>query len=131
MQVSKMAAGLSGSEIIRIGNQVSEQVRQGANICNLTIGDFDPKIFPIPTGLTAGIIQAYKDGQTNYPPAAGVGELRQAVADFLKTRQGLIYSPNDILVAGGSRPLIYATYRALVDPGDRVIFPLPSWNNNH
>ena len=126
-----MAAGLSGSEIIRIGNQVSEQVRQGANICNLTIGDFDPKIFPIPTGLTAGIIQAYKDGQTNYPPAAGVGELRQAVADFLKTRQGLIYSPNDILVAGGSRPLIYATYRALVDPGDRVIFPLPSWNNNH
>lgn len=131
MQVSKMAAGLSGSEIIRIGNQVSEQVRQGANICNLTIGDFDPKIFPIPAGLTAGIIQAYKDGQTNYPPAAGVGELRQAVADFLKTRQGLIYSPNDILVAGGSRPLIYATYRALVDPGDRVIFPLPSWNNNH
>ena len=131
MQVSKMAAGLSGSEIIRIGNQVSEQVRQGANICNLTIGDFDPKIFPIPAGLTAGIIQAYKDGHTNYPPAAGVGELRQAVADFLKTRQGLIYSPNDILVAGGSRPLIYATYRALVDPGDRVIFPLPSWNNNH
>ena len=131
MQISKMAAGLSGSEIIRIGNQVSEQVRQGANICNLTIGDFDPKIFPIPAGLTAGIIQAYKDGHTNYPPAAGVGELRQAVADFLKTRQGLSYSPNDILVAGGSRPLIYATYRALVDPGDRVIFPLPSWNNNH
>ena len=131
MQVSKMAAGLSGSEIIRIGNQVSEQVRQGANICNLTIGDFDPKIFPIPASLTAGIIQAYKNGQTNYPPAAGVGELRQAVADFLKTRQNLIYSPNDILVAGGSRPLIYATYRALVDPGDRVIFPLPSWNNNH
>ncbi len=126
-----MAAGLIGSEIIRIGNQVSEQVRQGANICNLTIGDFDSKIFPIPAGLNAGITQAYQAGQTNYPPAAGMGELRQAVADFLKNRQGLAYSPNDILVAGGSRPLIYATYRAVVDPGDRVIFPLPSWNNNH
>ena len=131
MQVSQMAAGLSGSEIIRIGNQVSEQVRQGANICNLTIGDFDPNIFPIPAGLNAGITHAYQTGQTNYPPAAGVGELRQAVADFLNTRQGLTYGPNDILVAGGSRPLIYAAYRALVDPGDRVIFPLPSWNNNH
>ena len=131
MQVSQMAAGLSGSEIIRIGNQVSEQVRQGANICNLTIGDFDPKIFPIPSELTAGIIQAYQAGHTNYPPAAGIAELRQAVSDFLKTRQGLAYGPNDILIAGGSRPLIYATYRALVDPGDRVIFPLPSWNNNH
>jgi len=126
-----MAAGLSGSEIIRIGNQVSEQIRQGANICNLTIGDFDPNIFPIPAGLNAGITHAYQTGQTNYPPAAGVGELRQAVADFLNTRQGLTYGPNDILVAGGSRPLIYAAYRALVDPGDRVIFPLPSWNNNH
>ncbi|MCC3153042.1 aminotransferase class I/II-fold pyridoxal phosphate-dependent enzyme [Hymenobacter sp. BT770] len=131
MQVSQMAAGLSGSEIIRIGNQVSEQVRQGADICNLTIGDFDPKIFPIPAELNAGITQAYLQGLTNYPPAAGMGELRQAVSDFLKTRQGLDYGPNDILVAGGSRPLIYATYRALVDPGDRVVFPLPSWNNNH
>ncbi|WP_345123341.1 pyridoxal phosphate-dependent aminotransferase [Hymenobacter antarcticus] len=131
MQVSKMAAGLSGSEIIRIGNQVSEQVRQGANICNLTIGDFDSSIFPIPAGLNAGIVQAYQAGITSYPPAAGVAELRQAVSDFLQTRQGLTYGPNDILVAGGSRPLIYATYRALVDPGDRVIFPLPSWNNNH
>ncbi|SFP91877.1 aspartate aminotransferase [Hymenobacter arizonensis] len=126
-----MAAGLSGSEIIRIGNQVSEQVRQGANICNLTIGDFDPKIFPIPTELNSGITKAYQQGLTNYPPAAGMGELRDAVSKFLKIRQGLDYGPNDILVAGGSRPLIYATYRALVDPGDRVVFPLPSWNNNH
>ncbi|MBD2767951.1 aminotransferase class I/II-fold pyridoxal phosphate-dependent enzyme [Hymenobacter sp. BT664] len=131
MQVSKMAAGLSGSEIIRIGNQVSEQVRQGANICNLTIGDFDPKIFPIPAGLNDGITRAYQAGHTNYPPAAGLGELRQQVSAFLKTRQGLEYSPDNLLIAGGSRPLIYATYRALVDPGDRVIFPLPSWNNNH
>ena len=131
MQVSKMAAGLIGSEIIRIGNQVSEQVRQGANICNLTIGDFDSKIFPIPAGLTAGIIAAYQAGMTNYPPAAGMGELRDSVSAFLKTRQDLEYGPNDVLIAGGSRPLIYATYRALVDPGDCVIFPLPSWNNNH
>ena len=126
-----MAAGLSGSEIIRIGNEVSEQVRQGADICNLTIGDFDPAIFPIPAGLNTGITAAYQAGHTNYPPAAGLGELRQAVSEFLQSRQGLAYGPNDILIAGGSRPLIYATYRALVDPGDRVVFPLPSWNNNH
>ena len=131
MQVSQMAAGLSGSEIIRIGNQVSEQVRQGANICNLTIGDFDPTIFAIPAELNAGITEAYQAGHTNYPPAAGILELREAVSAFMKNRQGLDYGPNDILVAGGSRPLIYATYRALVDPGDHVVFPLPSWNNNH
>ena len=84
MQISQMAAGLSGSEIIRIGNQVSEQVRQGAKICNLTIGDFDPGIFPIPANLNTGIQEAYQAGLTNYPPAAGMGDLRQAVSAFCK-----------------------------------------------
>jgi aspartate aminotransferase len=36
-----------------------------------------------------------------------------------------------VIVAGGARPLIYATYRALLDPHERVVFPVPSWNNNH
>jgi aspartate aminotransferase len=131
MTVSKMAAGLIGSEIIKIGNEVNEMIRRGENICNLTIGDFDPSIFPIPGELQQEITRAYGAGHTNYPPANGMADLRQSVAAFLKERLGLDYSPNDILVAGGSRPLIYATYMALVDPGDKVVFPVPSWNNNH
>ncbi|GAA4008356.1 aminotransferase class I/II-fold pyridoxal phosphate-dependent enzyme [Hymenobacter fastidiosus] len=126
-----MAGSLIGSEIIKIGNEVTEMIRKGEDICNLTIGDFAPAIFPIPAGLEAGISAAYKAHQTNYPPANGVVELRQAVARFTEERLGLSYSPNDILVAGGSRPLIYATYLALLDPGDKVVFPVPSWNNNH
>ena len=132
MRISRLADQMSGSEIIRIGNAVSEQIRQGETICNLTIGDFDPQLFPIPDGLREGVVTAYQGGHTNYPPAPGTADLRQAVADFLKSRLGLSYSPTDeILVAGGSRPLIYAAYLALVDPGDRVVYPAPSWNNNH
>ncbi|WP_133273086.1 pyridoxal phosphate-dependent aminotransferase [Hymenobacter radiodurans] len=131
MTVSKMAGSLIGSEIIKIGNEVSEMIKKGAAICNLTIGDFDPAIFPIPEELRDEITQAYADGQTNYPPANGVANLRIAAANFVQQRLGLSYSPADVLVAGGSRPLIYATYRALLDPGDKVVFPVPSWNNNH
>lgn len=126
-----MAGSLIGSEIIKIGNEVNDMIRRGEQICNLTIGDFDSGIFPIPAELEAEITQAYQAGNTNYPPANGVLELRQSASQFLKTRLGLDYSPNDILVAGGSRPLIYATYLALIDPGDKVVFPVPSWNNNH
>jgi aspartate aminotransferase len=126
-----MAAGLSGSEIIQIGNLVSERVRQGEEICNLTIGDFDPAIFPIPAQLSEEIMAAYQRGQTNYPAAAGLAELRGAASEFLAARQGLRYSTDEILVASGSRPLIYAAYRALVGPGDKVVFPLPNWNNHH
>ncbi|WP_246455264.1 pyridoxal phosphate-dependent aminotransferase [Hymenobacter citatus] len=131
MQVSRMAGSLIGSEIIKIGNEVNDMIRKGEQICNLTIGDFTPSIFPIPEQLRDNITAAYAAGHTNYPPANGTLDLRTAAADFLRQRLSLAYSPNDLLVAGGSRPLIYATYLALVDPGDKVVFPTPSWNNNH
>lgn len=129
--VSKMAGTLIGSEIIKIGNEVSEMIRKGANICNLTIGDFDPKHYPIPEELYQEIVSAYKQGYTNYPPANGEFSLRESVVSFLKSRGNLSYSTDELLIAGGSRPLIYATFLALVDPGDKVVFPVPSWNNNH
>ncbi len=131
MNVSVLANTLIGSEIIKIGNEVNDMKRKGAQIANLTIGDFDPSIFPIPKALEQGIIKAYQDGHTNYPPAEGILALRETVVAILKDRYNLDYTTKDILVAGGSRPLIYATYLALIDPGDKVIYPAPSWNNNH
>jgi aspartate aminotransferase len=131
MNVSLLANALIGSEIIKIGNEVNELKRKGAKIANLTIGDFDPAVFPIPDALKSEIIAAYNDHQTNYPPADGILPLRETVAKLLENRLNLSYSSSDILISGGSRPLIYATYLALVDPGDKVIYPAPSWNNNH
>ncbi|WP_316819621.1 pyridoxal phosphate-dependent aminotransferase [Pedobacter gandavensis] len=131
MKVSVLANTLIGSEIIKIGNEVNDMKRKGAEIANLTIGDFDPSIFPIPSELKDEIIDAYHHNQTNYPPADGILPLRETVVGVLKERYDLSYSTQDILIAGGSRPLIYATYLALIDPGDKVIYPAPSWNNNH
>ncbi len=130
-KVSRMADTLIGSEIIKIGNEVNEMIRKGAKICNLTIGDFDPKHYPIPKDLEDRITAAYSSGYTNYPPANGEFSLREAIVKFLKDLGNLEYSTDELLVAGGSRPLIYATYRTVLDPGDKVVFPVPSWNNNH
>jgi len=131
MNVSVLASSLIGSEIIKIGNEVNELKSKGAQIANLTIGDFDPSIFPIPEELKDEIIEAYNDHQTNYPPADGILPLREVVADLLKDKYDLTYSPKEILISAGSRPLIYSTFLALIDPGDKVIYPAPSWNNNH
>jgi aspartate aminotransferase len=131
MNISVLASALVGSEIIKIGNEVNELKRKGAQIANLTIGDFDPSIFPIPEELKAEIIDAYNDHQTNYPPADGILPLREVVSGLLKDRYALDYTPNEILISAGSRPLIYSTFLALIDPGDKVIYPAPSWNNNH
>jgi aspartate aminotransferase len=131
LRVSEMAETLIGSEIIKLGGEINQRIKEGAKINNFTIGDFDPAIFPIPSELTDEIINAYKAGHTNYPPADGMLELRKAVSDFLSERENLNYNPNQILIAGGARPIIYSIYQTIVDPGDKVIFPVPSWNNNH
>jgi len=132
LKVSDMAETLIASEIIKLAGEINEKINQGEKIFNLTIGDFNPNIFPIPKELEDEIIKAYREHATNYPPADGLLDTRQAVSEFLKSRQGLEYNPaNEILIAAGARPLIYASYQTLVQPGDTVIFPVPSWNNNH
>ncbi len=130
-KLSHLAATLQGSEIVRLGATIKEKIRRGEKIYNYTIGDFDSAIFPIPAELEKEIIDAYKNHFTNYPAAEGNLDLREAVAGFIASRQGLRYGVNEILIAAGGRPLIYALYRAIVDKGDRVIYPVPSWNNNH
>jgi aspartate aminotransferase len=131
MKVSKMADQLIGSEIIKLATEIKQRIKEGEPIFNLTIGDFDPAVFPIPEAYSEEIKNAYQRHETSYPAANGMPELRQAISQFIHRKGGLEYSPDDILVSSGARPLIYATYMSLVDPGDKVIFPVPSWNNNH
>lgn len=131
LPVSRMAEHLIGSEIIKLGNEVNERIRKGESITNFTIGDFDPSVFPLPEPLLEHIIQAYREGHTNYPMANGVVELRNAVSAWTRASYGLEYDPSEVLVAGGARPIIYTIYATLLDPGDKVIYPVPSWNNNH
>lgn len=128
---SQMAETLTGSEIIRLGNEISRRIKAGERIFNLTIGDFDPGIFPIPNTLKRLIQECYDKGLTNYPPADGILELREAVSQFLNNSLKTGFKPSEIQVAGGARPLIYTIFRTLLDPGDAVVFPVPSWNNNH
>jgi aspartate aminotransferase len=131
LAVSQMAENLIGSEIIKLAAEINEKIKKGEHIYNYTIGDFDPAIFPIPDELNREIVDAYHQHQTNYPAANGIAALRNAVSSFLKEREGLEYPADEILISGGARPLIYATYLTLIDPGNRVIVPVPSWNNNH
>jgi aspartate aminotransferase len=131
LKLSVLAETLKASEIVRLGATIKEKMKQGASIYNYTIGDFDSSIFPIPAELEAEIIDAYKNGFTTYPAAEGNLDLREAVASFMSTRCSLDYGTNEILIAAGGRPLIYALYRSIVDKGDKVIYPAPSWNNNH
>ncbi len=130
-KVSKLAQNIIGSEIIKLAAEVNEKIKNGQHVYNFTIGDFNPKIFPIPAELKQAIIDEYLADETNYPAADGMLPLREAVSKLLKERGNLDYATDEILIAAGARPVIYSIFRTLVDEGDTVIFPVPSWNNNH
>ncbi len=130
-KLSHLAETLIGSEIVKLGNMISERIRAGEKIYNFTIGDFDPKVFPIPAELESLIIESYQQRNTSYPAAEGVLDLRKAVSQFLKEWEGLDYAPNEIQIASGGRPLIYTIFKSIVDKGDKVVYGVPSWNNNH
>ena len=131
LKLSHLAETLIGSEIVKLGNAISERIRNGEKIYNYTIGDFNPTIFPIPQELEKLIIESYQQKNTNYPAGDGVLELRQSVSSFIKEWEGLDYTINEIQIASGGRPLIYTIFKTIVDKGDKVIYAAPSWNNNH
>jgi aspartate aminotransferase len=129
-RLSRLANDIHGSAILQIAADVRALKSQGAEIIDLTVGDFSSKQFRIPRELEDGIVDALRAGESTYPPSNGLESLRLAVAEFYSRRLGLQFQLPSILIAAGARPAIYATYRALVDPGDRVVFAVPSWNND-
>jgi len=130
-RISRMAQGLAGSDILRIANEIRGMAATGRAVCDLTIGDFSPNQFRVPARLSEAIQQAVASGQTHYPPTSGLTELRQTVRDFYARELQLDYPLESVTIASGGRPLVYALYRAVCDPGDRVVYAVPSWNNHH
>lgn len=129
--LSSMARELRGSLILGIAADVRAMAAKGHPICNLTVGDFDPRQFPIPAQLRTLVTQALERGETNYPPSDGLPALRQAVVDFVAREHGITTGIQSVIITAGGRPAIYAVFRCLVNPGDVVVYPVPSWNNDY
>ena len=129
--LSDMAHGLRGSVILRIAGDVRELAATGRPLCNLTVGDFDPRQFPVPAPLCELIIGALEAGETNYPPSDGLLSLRQAVVEATARDHGVTLPLASVLITSGGRPAIYAAYRCIVNAGERVLSSVPSWNNDY
>ena len=126
--LNSMARGLGGSQILRIAGEIRAMQAEGRDICNLTVGDFSPAQFRIPEELSSDIAAALARGETNYPPAVGLPGTRQSIRDLYERELGLSYSMDSVIMGSGARPPIFATFSLLVEPGDGVLYGIPSWN---
>jgi aspartate aminotransferase len=128
--LSTSVRGLQESGILRITRQVRGMMARGETVVNLTVGDFDPRYFPIPRELSEALQNAVARGETNYPNPEGIPALRQSISDYVFRASGVRYPLDAIVVCSGGRPVLYGAYRAVIDPGDKVLFSVPSWQND-
>ncbi len=97
---------------------------QGREIVHLEIGEPD---FDTPPHIVEAAVQALRDGHTHYTPAAGIPQLRAAIAQHIAETRGIDVSPAQVVVTPGAKPIMFFAILALVEPGDEILYPNPGF----
>ena len=112
------------SATIAVTTKAAELRSAGEDVIGLGAGEPD---FDTPEHVKAAAIQAIQAGHTKYTPADGLPELKKAICDKFKRDNELDYTPDQIHVAPGGKPVIYNAMIATLNLGDEVIVPAPYW----
>lgn len=98
--------------------------RQGREIIHLEIGEPD---FDTPQNIKDAAVKALNEGYTHYVAAAGILELREAIAEHISETRKIDVDPDEVVVTPGAKPIIFFAILACVDPGDEVMYPNPGY----
>jgi aspartate aminotransferase len=98
--------------------------KQGRNVIHLEIGEPD---FPTPRHIVEAGKRALDEGWTKYGPTQGFPELREAIAAYISRTRNIAVGAEHVCVVPGGKPIMYFLMTALLEPGDEVIFPDPSF----
>ena len=124
IKVSQRAKSVPPSATIAVTARAKELKAQGIDVVGFGAGEPD---FDTPQYIKDAAIKALKEGKTKYTPAAGIVELRAAIAKKLERENGLKYAPEQVVVNIGGKHSVYEAMQAVLDPGDEVLLPRPYW----
>ena len=122
--ISTIATEIQASTTLKVDALYKQMLAEGKDVVGFGAGEPD---FDTPNNIKDSAIEAIQVGKTKYTPAAGIPDLRKAVAERLKADCDLDYTPNQIVVASGAKHNVYVTLQTLLNPGDEVILPAPYW----
>ena len=122
--LSRQALAIKPSSTLAVDSKAKALRAQGLNVLNFGIGEPD---FDTPDYIKQVGIDAINAGRTKYTPAAGLPELRRAIADRLRQDTGAEYEPSQVVVASGAKHVLFIVLQTLLNPGDEVILPAPYW----
>ncbi len=124
MNFSERVLRVKPSQTLVITAKAAELRKQGIDIIGFGAGEPD---FDTPDFVKEAAIKALKEGKTRYTPAAGIPELREGIAKRLKEKNGIDYSPSEVIVTPGAKMGLYEIFSVILNPGDEVIVPAPYW----
>ncbi len=121
---SSRSADLSVSATVRLNDSVLRKINQGEKVYNFGAGE---PVLDTPACVRAAARRALANGQMRYPPAAGLPELRQAVADWMNDSYGARYESDNALVVNGGKFGLFILLQTLLRPGDEALIISPFW----
>lgn len=124
MQLAKRLDDVAESITLAVTAKANDLKKAGKDVVSFGAGEPD---FDTPEFIKEAAIQALRAGKTKYEPTPGTMEARKAIAEKLKTQNGLAYAPEEIIVSVGGKHALYVAFQATLNPGDEVIIPAPYW----
>ena len=124
MKISEKAKNVPQSMTLAITAKAKRMIAEGISVINFGAGEPD---FDTPEVVKDGARAAIGEGRTKYTPVAGIAQLKKAISEKMKSRNGLDYSEDEIIVSSGAKSSLYYAMLALIDEGDEVIIPSPYW----
>jgi aspartate aminotransferase len=123
-RIAKRMQGVRGEAAFEMLARANELERQGRSIVHLEIGEPD---FDTPQPIVRAGVEWLQKAATHYSPVPGIWELRTKIADHLSSRHPQKVDPRNVIVTPGAKMMIFSIIQSIVDPGDEVILPDPSY----
>jgi aspartate aminotransferase len=124
MKLAQRVKEVGESATLAVSRRAAELVAAGQEVVDLSAGEPD---FDSPPEAIEAACRALRDGMTRHTVAAGLPELRAAVAEDYRTRFGAPWGAEQVVITVGGKGALFQLALALVEPGDEVVIPTPCW----
>lgn len=124
MRLARRVEALVPSITLEVAARAKELVSAGRDILSLTLGEPD---FATPAHIRTAASQAIERGANRYTPVCGIAELRAAAAADLSAVHGVTIRPEEVMVSTGAKQCLFNALQSLLDDGDEVLLPTPTW----
>ena len=124
-RISARVRAIAESATLKVDAKAKSLKAQGRPVISYAAGEPD---FVTPQNIVDAALAAVRDPKNyRYTPAAGLPELREAIAAKTLRDSGLTVSPSQVIVTNGGKQAVYQSFATLLDPGDEVLVPTPYW----